>query len=223
MQNQIGALQVRDLHIKSQSGRTLLKVDALDVLAGQSLGIKGPSGAGKSTLLFALAGLQPLATGSVIWGGTDLVAASEKGRAAFRRNHLGIVFQDFLLFDELGPQANGAIQALFQPNTKRREIQAAATQRLTQLGVTRTDGDTTTYSGGEKQRISVARALAHDPAILLADEPTANLDREAADAMASDLVAQAKSKERTLIVVSHDPALLDQMDRVLTVEDGVVI
>jgi len=216
MQDQTGALWVRDLHINSPRGRKLLHADQLDLDAGQSLGIKGPSGAGKSTLLFALAGLQPNATGNVRWGAFDLTASSEKGRAAFRRTHLGIVFQDFLLFDELGPLANGAILALFRPKTSRKALWTAAQNQLDQLGVARDTDDVTTYSGGERQRISIARALAHNPAILLADEPTA------ADALATDLVSQSKTDGRTLIVVSHDPAVLEQMDSVVTVKDGSV-
>ncbi|MFY0595011.1 MAG: ABC transporter ATP-binding protein [Cognatishimia sp.] len=222
MQHHTGALLVRDLHIQSPRGRKLLHADHLELDAGQSLGIKGPSGAGKSTLLFALAGIQPNATGTVRWGIFDLVASTEKDSSAFRRTHLGIVFQDFLLFDELGPLENGAIQALFQPKTARKALWSAAQKQLNHLGVARDTDDVTSYSGGERQRISIARALAHNPAILLADEPTANLDRDAADALATDLVSQSKTDGRTLIVVSHDPAVLDQMDRVVTVKDGSV-
>ncbi|SHG96137.1 ABC transporter ATP-binding protein [Cognatishimia maritima] len=222
MADAIGALFVRDLKVSSNRGRILLSAPKLDIAAGAAVGIKGPSGAGKSTLLFALAGLQQNCTGAIKWGSVDLTAANQTAKAKFRRDHLGIVFQDFLLFDELGPLENGAIQSLFRPKTARAGLRTAASATLKQLGVSRDTGDVTTYSGGERQRISVARALAHDPAILLADEPTANLDRDAADALATDLVSQAKGKGRTLIVVSHDQSVLDQMDRVITVKDGVV-
>lgn len=217
-----GALKLCDLKVMSGRGRVLLDAPHLEIAAGSAVGIKGPSGAGKSTLLFALAGLQPKCSGSVCWGDTDLVATGDSRRAAFRRQHLGIVFQDFLLFDELGPLDNSAIQSLFQPKTSRTALRKAAQTALNQLGVKREADDVTTYSGGERQRISVARALAHNPSILLADEPTANLDRSAADALAADLVRQTRDQGRTLVVVSHDQAVLDQMDRVITVKDGAV-
>lgn len=222
MTENTGALTVRELKVFSDRNHLLLDVPLLRVSAGEAVGVKGPSGAGKSTLLFALAGLQSNTSGSIHWGGLDLNCSNESARAAFRRAHLGIIFQDFLLFDELGPLENSAIQALFQPKKSRSALRQAANSALRQLGVKRETEDVTTYSGGERQRISVARALAHNPAILLADEPTANLDRLAADALVTDLVQQTKAKGRTLIVVSHDQSLLDQMDRIITIQDGVL-
>lgn len=222
MSENTGALTVRNLKVFSDRNRLLLDVPSLRISAGEAVGVKGPSGAGKSTLLFTLAGLQSNTSGSIRWGDLDLIGSNESARAAFRRAHLGIVFQDFLLFDELGPLENSAIQALFQPKTARSPLRDAARSALNQLGVKRETEDVTTYSGGERQRISVARALAHNPAILLADEPTANLDRAAADALAADLVRQTQDQKRTLIVVSHDQSLLEQMDRIITIQDGVL-
>ena len=222
MPENVGALTVRDLKVFSDRNRLLLDVPSLQISSGEAVGIKGPSGAGKSTLLFALAGLQANTSGALCWGDLNLNSAKQTTRAAFRRAHVGIVFQDFLLFDELGPLENSAIQALFQPKTARSTLRDAARSALKQLGVKRDTEDVTTYSGGERQRISVARALAHNPAILLADEPTANLDRAAADALAADLVQQTKDKGRTLIVASHDHSLLEKMDRIITIQDGVL-
>lgn len=222
MPENVGALTVRDLKVFSDRNRLLLDVPSLQISSGEAVGIKGPSGAGKSTLLFALAGLQANTSGALCWGDLKLNSAKQTTRAAFRRAHVGIVFQDFLLFDELGPLENSAIQALFRPKTARSTLRDAARSALKQLGVKRDTEDVTTYSGGERQRISVARALAHNPAILLADEPTANLDRMAADALAADLVQQTKDKGRTLIVASHDHSLLEKMDRIITIQDGVL-
>ena len=222
MSENVGALTVRDLKVFSDRNRLLLHVPSLQISSGEAVGIKGPSGAGKSTLLFALAGLQANTSGALCWGDLNLNSAKQTTRAAFLRAHVGIVFQDFLLFDELGPLENSAIQALFQPKTARSTLRDAARSALKQLGVKRDTEDVTTYSGGERQRISVARALAHNPAILLADEPTANLDRTAADALAADLVQQTKDKGRTLIVASHDHSLLEKMDRIITIQDGVL-
>lgn len=223
MPENVGALTVRDLKVFSDRNRLLLDVPSLQISSGEAVGIKGPSGAGKSTLLFALAGLQANTSGALCWGDLNLNSAKQTTRAAFRRAHVGIVFQDFLLFDELGPLENSAIQALFQPKTARSTLRDAARSALKQLGVKRDTEDVTTYSGGERQRISVARALAHNPAILLADEPTANLDRAAADALAADLVQQTKDKGRTLIVASHDHSLLEKMDHIIAIQDGVLL
>lgn len=218
----LGQLKVRNLQVTNARGRVLLNAESINVDSGETIGIKGPSGAGKSTLLFALAGLQPHCTGSVIWDNQDLLSKTEAERTVFRRKHIGMVFQDFLLFDELGPAENAGIQALFQPKAARMHLKDNAQTLLQKLKVQRSSDEVSTYSGGERQRIAIARALAHEPSIILADEPTANLDRAATDALARDLVGRSREKGCTLIVVSHDPAVLDQTDRVLSITDGVV-
>jgi len=215
-------LHLQDLSVAAPSGRQLVSVNALEVPAGGTLAIEGPSGAGKSTLLFALAGLIGRATGSVHWGETELLSASEPARARFRRDHMGMVFQDFLLFDELGAAANAAVAAGFAPKAERAGLAQRATAELSALGLEGDARSVVTYSGGERQRVSVARALAGNPKVLLADEPTAALHRDAADALADDLVARAKNTGLTLIVVSHDPGLSARMDRVLRLRDGQV-
>jgi putative ABC transport system ATP-binding protein len=202
------------------AGRALLTVPALNLDAGRALAIRGPSGAGKSTLLLALAGLIE-AAGSVRWGAADLLRLPPAGRAAFRRAHVGLVFQDFLLFEELDAEANAALAAGFAPRAQRAAIRARARAALERLGLgDRTGRTVASLSGGERQRVAVARALAHDPAIILADEPTASLDRAAADRLIGDLVDLSRVERRTLVVVSHDPALTGRMDRVIDIVDG---
>lgn len=216
------ALNVADLTVYRDGGQVLLRLPHLALAPGTLLGIRGPSGAGKSTLLLALAGLLDRVDGRVSWGDTDLLSLSREGRARFRADNLGIVFQDFLLFDELDAVNNASLAAMFRPRAARRDMQGRARQLLRNLGLPEATRAVSSFSGGERQRVGVARALAADAPVLLADEPTASLDREAADRLIVDLTRMARQQGRTLIAVSHDPALLAAMDRVLTVVDGTV-
>lgn len=211
-------LSIRDLTVSARSGRVLLRVQSLDVAAGTRLGIRGPSGAGKSTLIFAIAGLADDTTGTVQWGGTDILALPPSARGDFRRSRMGIVFQDFHLFEELSAGENAAVGALFSPPAARAGLRSRANAALAELAVTDPAQGVSTMSGGERQRVALARAVASDPGILLADEPTANLQRPAADALAADLA----SGNRTLIVASHDGGVLKRMDRILTLSDGEI-
>ncbi len=213
-------LQIDGLSVRTARGRVLLEVPELQLAPGTLLGIRGPSGAGKSTLLHALSGLLGIASGQVRWGETEILGLGPEARAQFRAAHMGMIFQDFLLFDELSPLANAALAGLFARPDRRRGITEAANDRLVRLGVPDGARTVATFSGGERQRVAVARALATDPAVLLADEPTASLDRGAADRLIDDLDRVTRAQSRTMVAVSHDLRLLDRMDRVLTIEDG---
>lgn len=210
-------LSIRDLTVRA-GARVLVSVPALDLPGGSLTAIRGPSGAGKTTLLHALAGLLA-ADGQLGWGETDLARLSQAQRTRFRGQHIGMIFQDFLLFEELTARDNALVAASFRSG--RAALAARVDALMTRLGIAglatrRAD----LLSGGERQRVAVVRALAHDPGILLADEPTASLDRAAADRLISDLTAHAREDGRTVIVVSHDAHVWDAMDRVLTIEDG---
>lgn len=213
-------LEISGLDIKSPTGRPLLHVPSLSVAQGACLGVRGPSGAGKSTFLFALAGLAENAKGKVHWGETELLSLSREGRAQFRRSHIGMVFQDFLLFEELSAIANASLGGAYATRAQQRKIEDRARARLEKLGVTHGARTVESFSGGERQRVAVARALAADPGIILADEPTASLDRKTADALIDDLVRLAREEGRTLIAVSHDPAVYERMDRIIQIVDG---
>ncbi|SFI23147.1 ATP-binding cassette domain-containing protein [Albimonas pacifica] len=217
----LGDLLVEGLEVHAPDGRTILAVDRLQVSAGATLGVQGPSGAGKSTLLHAICGLVPVAAGAVRWGGTDLAALPEAARDAFRRRALGLIFQDVLLLEELSPLDNAAVSAAWAPRAERGAIRARAAELLVRFGVPQS-GSVGPLSGGERQRVAAARALARDPAAILADEPTASLDRETADRLVADLLAAARARGRTVIAVSHDPAMMAAMDRVIQVVDGRV-
>ncbi|SNS24198.1 ABC transporter ATP-binding protein [Antarctobacter heliothermus] len=211
-------LHITDLSVVA-GARTLLRVPSLSLPAGSLIGVRGPSGAGKSTLLYALSGLLAV-KGTVRWGETDLAQLSAERRTAFRATHMGLIFQDYQLFEELSPRANACLAALFLKPGDRAQIEARAADWLDRLGVAQGSRSVASFSGGERQRVAVSRALATDPAILLADEPTASLDRPAADRLIEDLVALVRGSGKTLIAVSHDLHLLDRLDRVLTIQDG---
>lgn len=211
------AFSARDASVRS-GGRLLLSLDRLDLAAGSLTGIRGASGAGKSTLLHALAGLLA-ATGSLKSGDTDLCDLSQSARTRFRGQNMGMIFQDFLLFEEMTARENAVVAAAFRPD--RQALARRAEALMQRLGIAAlADRRAEMLSGGERQRVAVARALAHDPAILLADEPTASLDRTAADALIADLAALARDEGRTVVIVSHDAHVWAAMDRVLTLHDG---
>ena len=209
--------------VVSASDRRLVAVADFAAAPGECVGIRGPSGAGKSTFLYAIAGLIPDARGRVAWGERDILAIRSGARARFRRDNVGLVFQDFLLFEELGAEANAAICAAFSPRRRRAPLRRRASERLAELGVPAGRRAARTFSGGERQRIALARALAADPGVILADEPTASLDAVARAHIVDDLVGAARGGGKTLIAVSHDDALLAAMDRVVTIENGALV
>ncbi|TDL83787.1 ABC transporter ATP-binding protein [Meridianimarinicoccus aquatilis] len=215
-------LHVRDCVVRNRGGRVLLNVPNLELTPGASLGIRGPSGAGKSTLLYALAGLLEGINGEVHWGDTDLLTLSSARRASFRAANIGMIFQDFLLFEELDAASNAGLAAMYLPKAQRAGVKACAMAQLAHLGLDASARSVASYSGGERQRVAIARALANEATILLADEPTASLDRPAADSLIEGLVNRVRDQGATLIAVSHDAHLLDRMDRVLGLEDGQV-
>jgi len=218
------ALTVEGLRVASRETRVLLDVPRFSVAGGQSLAVRGASGAGKSTLLQVLSGLVRPTSGRVIWGGQDIAALGEDARARFRRDTLGLIFQECHLFEELSATGNAAVAAAFAPQARRAAIRAVAARWLTGLGLPQTGRRTVgSYSGGERQRIAVARALAADPPVILADEPTAALDRANAETLGADLVRLAREGGRTLITVTHDADLAARMDRQITLADGRIV
>ncbi|WP_097928673.1 ABC transporter ATP-binding protein [Monaibacterium marinum] len=217
------SLALRDVSVTADNGRVLLQTGDVDIPAGQTVAVRGPSGAGKSTFLNVIAGLTMPRGGAIHWGDTAFHALSGAARTAFRGQYLSMVFQDHLLFEELGAEQNAAIAAGFSPRDQRATIRAAAKQALMTFGVHRDDlPPVARMSGGERQRVAVARALARTPDVLLADEPTANLDRQTADRLIEDLLVHTKRHNMTLIVVSHDANLIMAVDRVLGVDSGVL-
>jgi len=217
------SLAVENLAVLGEGGRRILAVEGLSLAPGESLGVRGPSGAGKTTLLYAVAGLAARASGAVRWGDTDVLTLSGGRRARFRRENIGFIFQDFLLFEEMTAAANAALASAFAPAPRRRTIAERAQRELAALGVPDGRRRARTYSGGERQRICLARALSTEPGVILADEPTASLDRAMKDRLVADLASLTRGKGASLIAVSHDAMLLDAMDRVITIENGELV
>ena len=201
----------------------ILDIPALHIPAAQSIGMAGPSGAGKTTLLHLIAGLLLPSTGIVAWGDGTINVRSEGARDRWRRREVGLVFQDFALVPELSVLDNIVLPASFQnwrvPPALRSEAAAVAER----LGLAKLSARVASLSRGEQQRVAVARALFGKPALLLADEPTASLDTESGATVAAMLLDGARASGATLIVVSHDAALLAGLDRIIRLESGRII
>ncbi|GGI99421.1 ABC transporter ATP-binding protein [Neoroseomonas lacus] len=210
-----GTLSLRGLEIavpdRAAGWRPLLTVPELDLPAGASLGIEGGSGAGKTTLLHILAGIATPRAGRVAWGETDLAALPAPARDAWRRRHVGMVFQDFHLVEGLSSLANVLLPALFGRTRASAAERAAAMALLDRLGVRGDVADVAALSRGERQRVALARALLFRPPVLIADEPTASLDAEAGATVGDLLVGLAAETGATLLVASHDRALLGRL------------
>jgi putative ABC transport system ATP-binding protein len=200
----------------------VLAVDrvSLSVPAGQLLLIMGPSGSGKTTLLTIMGGLLRPSSGSVIVDGVDITRLSEGQLAPIRREKVGFVFQTFNLWETLNVRENVEL-ALNMAGSSGKGARARAERLLTERGLAdRLEFRTRDLSGGEKQRVSVARALANEPSLLLADEPTANLDSKRGYEVMKLLHGISREKDRAVVVVSHDERIREVADRVMWMEDG---
>jgi putative ABC transport system ATP-binding protein len=198
----------------------LRRID-LDVPPEAFISIVGPSGSGKTTLLGLLAGLDEPSAGSVRLDGQDIFSLTEDGRAEFRARNVGFVFQTFHLLPTLT-----ALENVLVPLELRRELDGArerAEGLLTRVGLgERMHHYPAQLSGGEQQRVALARAFANRPKILFADEPTGNLDRETGGAIVEMLEELNRDARTTLVLVTHDPALAERADRVISLSGGTV-
>jgi putative ABC transport system ATP-binding protein len=191
----------------------------LEVARGAWVAIMGPSGSGKSTLLHLLGGLDTPDAGSVMIDGADVSALSETRRALLRRRHIGYLFQFFNLVSDLSVAENVELPMLLV-GERRREAHRRATELLESLGVGDVLGAAPAeLSGGQQQRVALARALANRPAVLLADEPTGNLDTDSARQVLALLRAQHDAGQ-TIVMVTHDSRVAAAADRVLVMQDG---
>ncbi len=192
---------------------------SIDIKAGEFCLIMGPSGSGKSTLLNLLGLIEPLQKGRIFFQGQDIQAVNEDKKNKLRRFQLGFIFQSFHLFDVLTAAENVEFFLTRQgvPAAERKERVRKALEAV-DLGMHK-DKRPQDMSGGQRQRVAIARALAKDPAVILADEPTASLDQDTARSILV-LLKNLSSQGRTIIVSSHDPLAREYASRVLYLKDG---
>jgi putative ABC transport system ATP-binding protein len=218
-----GAIQLRGVHLTLPSGAgpvTILKGIDLDVAQGEAVGLVGPSGSGKSTLLAVIAGLEQPSKGSVLVAGQEFSGLGEDALALARRESIGIVFQAFHLIPTMTALENVAVPLELAGDG---DAFDKAAEELTQVGL----GHRLTHypgqlSGGEQQRVALARALAPGPQILLADEPTGNLDGATGHAIIDLLFALREKHGATLILITHDETLAVRCGRIIRLKDGRV-
>jgi putative ABC transport system ATP-binding protein len=217
-------ISVRGLSMRLASGGRgvdVLTDVSLEVPAGQFLAIAGPSGSGKSTLLGLIAGLDQPTAGRIEVAGVDITGLDEDALARFRRDHVGYVFQSFHLLPTLTAQENVAVPLEL---TGEAGAAARAAALLAEVGLAeRAHHYPVQLSGGEQQRVAVARAMARRPALLLADEPTGNLDSATGKQIIELLVGLNRRLGSTLVLVTHDTALAAHADRVVTLRDGRIV
>ncbi len=203
------------------SGNTCVK--ALDgvsfgVEAGEFVSIVGPSGSGKSTLLHILGGVDKPTEGKVLIGGTDIHGLSENKLAIFRRRQIGLIYQFYNLLPVLNVDENIALPHLLDGRELDRERLNLIVE---QMGLTdRRNNLPGQLSGGQQQRVSIGRALYNRPAIVLADEPTGNLDRKNGEEIIRLLKKSNRNQKQTLLLITHDESIALQADRMISIEDG---
>ena len=200
----------------------ILRKVSLQVAPAEVVAIVGPSGSGKTSLLMLLAGLEKATGGTVHVNGSELGAMNEDELARFRRHTLGIVFQSFHLIPSLTALDNvGLALEIAEPGLSRSEIREKAAAALAAVGLgNRLDHRPTALSGGEQQRVGLARATVANLPLLLADEPTGNLDQETGAIVVDLMFDLARRNKTAVVLITHDPALADRADRVFTMTQG---
>jgi len=217
-------IRVRDLVMRLDGGGrpvTILDGVSLDVAAGEVVAVTGPSGSGKSTLLGLIAGLDTPSAGSIAVDGVEITGLGEAALARFRRRTLGFVFQSYHLIPTLTAVENVAVPLELAGVAA---PLAAARSRLGEVGLAaRADHYPLQLSGGEQQRVAIARAVALAPPLLLADEPTGNLDSATGAQIIDLLLGLNRERRSTLLLVTHDPALAGRAGRAIALRDGRVV
>jgi putative ABC transport system ATP-binding protein len=212
-----------NLHL--QSGATplhILKDIEFSIDPGEVVAVVGPSGSGKTSLLMVLGGLEQATDGSVTVAGTAVTGRGEDELAIFRRQNLGILFQNFHLIPSMTALENVALALeIAESGRSYAQIMAAATAALTAVGLAdRLDHRPSALSGGEQQRVGLARAIVNRPKLLLADEPTGNLDQDTGARVIDMMFALARDNGTAVFLITHDPALARRADRVLAMNHG---
>jgi putative ABC transport system ATP-binding protein len=216
----VRASGVRKVYRYGAEVEALRKVD-LDVARGEMAAVVGPSGSGKTTLLNCLSGLEDIDEGEILIDGTNLAEMSDNDRTSYRAKNMGFVFQAFNLLPVLTAVENVEIPLLLlgQPAKQSR---ARALETLELVGLGHRAGHTPDrMSGGEQQRVAVARALVHSPAVVWADEPTGNLDSESTQSV-MELFLKLNADGQSIVMVTHNPALAAMTKRTISMRDGLI-
>lgn len=195
----------------------------LAIEAGEFVAIMGASGSGKSTLLSILGGLEPATRGEVLIGGESITAMDERTLTAMRRDRIGFIFQAYNLLPVLTARENVALPLVIQGVATSEAIERTD-RALRQVDLwDRKDHLPSALSGGQQQRVAIARALVKEPAIILADEPTGNLDSRTTQEIMAVLSRAARKFGQTLLLITHDPSVAAHADRILTMQDGRLV
>ena len=224
MANLTNVIELRDVSLTLESGAgpvNILKEINFTIQQGQSVGIVGPSGSGKSSLMSVMTGLEQATTGDVIIDGLSYTGADEDTLARHRLKNVGIVMQAFHLIPTMTALENVAVPLELAGVNDAFDL---AAKELELVGLAhRMEHYPTQLSGGEQQRVALARALVPQPALLYGDEPTGNLDGQTGRGVIDLIFKLARERNSTLILVTHDPALADRCDRVISMGDGHII
>ncbi|MGB1327706.1 MAG: ABC transporter ATP-binding protein [Porticoccaceae bacterium] len=219
-------LKATNLHRDYQQGdsdavlRVIKGID-LEIAQGEKLAIIGVSGSGKSTLLNLMGGLDNPSQGSVVLKGKDWAALDPSQRAAWRNQHIGFVYQFHHLLDEFTALENVCLPSLIAGDSK--DTERYAKELLARVGLAeRLHHRPSELSGGERQRVAIARALARKPSLVLMDEPTGNLDPKTAESVLKLLLELNEELKISFVVVTHDPHIAQQLDRTISLVDGVL-
>jgi len=217
-------IEARNIHRTFGKGDLVahvLKGIDVDILEGEFVGIMGKSGAGKSTLMYQLSALDEPTDGEILIDNIDIINLPEKELTSFRLNTLGYVFQDYALVPDLSAREN-VMMPLLMRGMRWNESKTIADKALDDVGLPgKYNNLPTTLSGGEQQRVAVARAIAGKPKILFADEPTANLD-SISGKQVIDLLEQLHTQGQTIVMVTHENEYSKYCDRIIYIEDGMV-
>ncbi len=217
-------ISLKNIHLTLMSDAgpvNILRGINLQIQEGETVGIVGPSGSGKSTLMSIIGGLETPTEGTVNVCGTDFNPLNEDELARFRRDNIGIVFQSFHLVPTMTALENVAIPLELAGHQDAFDI---ARQKLTEVGLSGREGHyPTQLSGGEQQRVALARAVISEPRILLADEPTGNLDGSTGDVIIQKMFELHDSHNTTMVLITHDESLASKCDRTVRIEDGQIV
>ncbi len=221
----VPVIQTEKANLELMSGKSMLHIlkdVTFQVNSGEVTAVVGPSGSGKTSLLMILGGLERATSGKVVVAGQDISTANEDQLAIFRRNSLGILFQNFHLIPSMTALENVALALeIAETGLSYKEIRERAQSALAEVGL----GDRVTHlpsalSGGEQQRVGLARAMVTSPKLMLADEPTGNLDQDTGAKVIELMFNLARKKGTAILLITHDPNLARKADRMLTMNKG---